>query len=32
VATIAWPTGAIKAKGNKKKPYFVTPKYPHPEL
>jgi len=32
VATIAWPTGAITAKGNKKKPFFVTSKYPHPEL
>lgn len=32
VATIFWPTGTITAKGNKQKPYFVTPKYPHPEL
>ena len=32
VATIAWPTGTITAKGNKQQPYFVTAKYPHPEL
>lgn len=32
VADIAWPSGAITAKGNKTKPYFVTAKYPHPEL